>query len=182
MKENLWKTIFISDFDNNKYLYHYTNVDKALKILTSNSLRFSRIDYTNDTSESKLKINFEKPDFNVESEIKEFDKKTEKILDFFNRKNPLIRLLCFSMDVKYSKADIQSIYNKQHLTSKDKYYNVLGRGFALPRMWAQYASDNKGVCLIIDKEKLLDKVDKQLEFHKESSVKYKKFFANYYII
>lgn len=180
MEGNLWKTIFTEDFNESPYLYHYTNIDKAIKIIHSDSLRFSNINRTNDTSEAKLKICFEYPNLDSVQSKKEFENKKKKILKFFSDKHPLIRLLCFSMDVKLKKTELQRI-NHSLIREKDRYYNVIGRGFALPRMWAQYASDNTGVCFIIDREKLLSQIDKKIEYHSEGSVKYKDFYANYTI-
>jgi len=180
MDNNLWKTLFTTDFDNSQYLYHYTNIDKAIKIINSDSLRFSSINSTNDTSEAKLKIRFEHTKFDSIQSEEDFETKTESILKFFCDKHPLIRLLCFSMDVKLKKTEIKKI-NDNLIREKDRYYNVLGRGFALPRMWAQYASDNTGVCFIIDREKLLKQINKKIEYHSEGPVKYRNFFVNYII-
>ena len=39
---------------------------------------------------------------------------------------------------------------KLHTNSeKIKYNDYTGRGFSLPRMWAQYANNNDGVCFVL---------------------------------
>ena len=37
--------------------------------------------------------------------------------------------------------------------------------FYLPRMWAQYGENHKGVCFIFDKAKLIKKITKELNNH-----------------
>ena len=58
MISSIWKPLYVEDFDYEQYLYHYTSVEAAIKIISNNSLLFSRISNTNDTSESKMKIIF----------------------------------------------------------------------------------------------------------------------------
>lgn len=72
---DVWQTVFAGYFDTNKYLYHYTNIDKAIKIINSNNLRFSPITNTNDTSEAKRKIMFSE---NNILNKEEYDKKIKK--------------------------------------------------------------------------------------------------------
>ena len=182
MKTDVWKTIYTANFDDSRYIYHYTNVDKAIKIIDSNSLRFSCINNTNDTSEAKLRINFELPD-NKENQValEEFDNKTREIVKFFQNKYSYIRLMCFSMDVHIKKKDQDKVLSCTLDPEKEKYYNMIGRGFALPRMWAQYASDNKGVCFIINKNKLLNQIAKKVEYYIDDSVDYKPFLNNHFI-
>ena len=90
-----------------------------------------------------------------------------------------MQLLCFSTDAKITKTDRKKYLNS--VNSKDMYYDISGRGFALPRMWAQYADNNKGVCFVFNKAKLLNIIKKTVAFYKCDSVKYKKFFNRYLI-
>ena len=85
--------------------------------------------------------------------------------------NEYLQLLCFSKD---QKRGTKVFYNKNN----DYYYvDMMGRGFSLPRMWAQYADNNKGVCLIIDKVKFDKELNKKMNLILESDVKYKPFFS-----
>ena len=58
MEFDIWKPLYVDEFDCDKYLYHYTSFETAIKIIYSNQLLFSLIGRTNDTSESKMKIVF----------------------------------------------------------------------------------------------------------------------------
>lgn len=140
-----WHTLFENSFYNDQYIYHYTNVNKAIKILNTDSLRFSPLNKTNDTMESKPKISV------LDSKD---SKKIKRIREYFvdlNAKS--IQLLCFTMD--YPKM------NEIEVNEIDKYSNYSGRGFALPRMWAQYAKDNSGVCFVFNKTKLKEIIYEQ---------------------
>lgn len=48
------------------------------------------------------------------------------------------------------------------------------RGFSKPRMWAQYANNHKGVCLVFNKELLINKVKNQFAncFFKCENIRY----------
>lgn len=67
------------------------------------------------------------------------------------------------------------------MSDKKKYYDVTGRGFSLARMWAQYGSNNEGVCFIINKKKLMEQIRSNIELYKAEDVKYKDTFDNYFI-
>lgn len=176
MKLETWKPLYIDDFDFDKYLYHYTSVEKAIKILHSDSLLFSLISGTNDTSEAKMKITFDQKSM---MQPQEYEEVVKKISEYFKQNTQIVQLLCFSVDAKIKETD-----KKRYLSAineKDKYYDVSGRGFALPRMWAQYASNNEGVCFVFDKDKLLNKINHKVAFTKYGLVRYKKIFDTYFI-
>lgn len=140
MQTKLWYALGKEGFDSEKYLYHYTTFDKAIKILYFETFRFSPLSGTNDTTEQKLRIKY---DF-------DFDDCQDVQKDFFEKylmnwaSNS--KLLCFCRDQKVDSSN-----------SSVNIFDVIGRGFALPRMWAQY-SQYDGVCFIVDKEKLEMKV------------------------
>ena len=66
--------------------------------------------------------------------------------------------------------------------SKDRLrQNVHGRGFALPRMWAQYAENNTGVCFVFDKALLESQMTaSQIKF-KEKKVAYTGYYTPVFI-
>ncbi|WP_285958930.1 DUF2971 domain-containing protein [Thomasclavelia spiroformis] len=171
---DVWQTLFAKGFDDKKYLYHYTNIDKAIKIIHSNSLRFSSISTTNDTSEQKIKIHFPKND-TLNEEL--YNEKVKVISDYLKKHHPQFHLLCFSTDTKLTEKEKRSLMEK--MSERKLYYDVTGRGFALPRMWAQYASNNEGVCFVINKEKLMKQIMSKVEVYKYQNVRYKKAFDNY---
>lgn len=139
-----WLTIYDSNFSRDKYLYHFTDVEKFVKIIYGKSLKFSKISKTNDTLESKPKIF-------------EWDQNTndlyEIIKHFRDINQDYLQLLCFT-------RDIRKINNVP--TGKSLYIDYSGRGFALPRMWAQYSKNNTGVCLVFDKSELIRLIEKRL--------------------
>ena len=57
MGYEIWKTI--DQVDTQKYLYHYTSMENAYKILYSKVLRFSNLCSTNDIFEQRPKLIFE---------------------------------------------------------------------------------------------------------------------------
>lgn len=162
---NAWITLFDPLFEENKYLYHFTSIHSAQRILNSNSLKFSKLSRTNDTLESKPK--FSKSNF---SEIEDFSEAIER----FNYINAnLIQLLCFSLDTE-----------KQPTTEDRfiKYADFSGRGFAFPRMWAQYADNNTGLCLVFNKSKLINLIEEQLDIRliRHEEVCYRSQFVHHY--
>lgn len=162
-----WITIYEKDFSPDKYIYHYTTFDAAIIIFNSMSLRFSNICKANDTVESKPKLVFP-------SGVTESDE--ERIINFFININTFgLKMLCFTRDNtidNYIEKDLLKLYA-----------DYSGRGFSLPRMWAQYAGNNSGICLVFDKAKLLSLVDKQIKLLviKKENVNYIDQFVGYKI-
>lgn len=153
----VWLTLYQDEFQRDEYLYHYTSVEKATTILNGNSLRFSKITTMNDTLEAKPKMSL--IDISADNNLKEIFKQINEINQKF------IQLLCFVKDTNIEKhADKQ-------LTCLSDYS---GRGFALPRMWAQYAHNNDGVCFIFNKRKLLNIIHKEIKTNLiyEGDIKY----------
>lgn len=140
-----WFTLYQKPFERTSYLYHFTSVEKATLILDGDSLRFSKITSMNDTLEAKPKMNL----IGTNS--------SEELSNIFNCINEInkkyIQLLCFTMD-----TDIERETGNQWL----HYNDYTGRGFALPRMWAQYANNNDGVCFIFNKRKLQSLISDEL--------------------
>lgn len=140
-----WFTLYGNEFDREGYVYHFTSIEKATLILDSNALRFSKITSMNDTLEAKPKMSYK----NIPT-----DSNLDKIISEINTINQnYIQLLCFAKD------------NNTVLTSdsrKTLVSDYTGRGFALPRMWAQYAHNNDGVCFVFNKSALLKLIRKGL--------------------
>lgn len=124
--------------DSNKSLYHYTKVSTAIDgVLKNRVLKIGRLINTNDPKETK---NWE---FNLGTNenrslssynMKELSKELSTEL------KAKTKVICFSKDTDPLTGDhLKDIYN---------------RGFCKPRMWAQYADNHKGVCLIFEKDKL----------------------------
>ncbi|MBT2727821.1 DUF2971 domain-containing protein [Bacillus sp. ISL-75] len=141
----------LNNFNPDQYLYHFTTYTTALEhILTSRTLRFSPFSKTNDPRESKhwnFTLILSSDDnldnqavYNLQSEINKLLKNNTK-------------LLCFTRD---------------NILQTDALSFIRGRGFAHPRMWAQYAGNHTGICLVFDKYKL-NKIIKN-NFHDKGTV------------
>lgn len=176
MSFDVWKPLYVDKFDCDKYLYHYTNFETAIKIISSKTLLFSSISQTNDTSESKIRMGFEYKSTCNQDVYQDMVRKTT---DYFKECTQIVQLLCLSMDTKVRDNERQKYLSA--MGNKDPYYDVSGRGFALPRMWAQYANNNEGVCFILNKAKLLEQVQTRITFTKSAPVKYKRLFDKYVV-
>lgn len=135
---DIWTTMYNKDFNNKRYFYHYTSINKAIKILYGDCLKFSKLNNLNDTLEAKPKIS--------SNSFGDLNKFNDALNYFRNMANNNLQLLCFSQDSN------EYLLESTDLTTSLTDYS--GRGFALPRMWAQYADNNNGVCLVFDREKI----------------------------
>ena len=173
MSSNMWRTLFTSNFDCEQYLYHYTSIDKAIKIIGSEELWFSSVENTNDSTESKLRIKFVQKN---SGERITPDERTVAVTDYLKQRHNSIQILCFCQDAYLSQQELDDAIKLHTNHPKDKYFDISGRGFALPRMWAQYASNHEGVCFIVNRE-LFEKKLSPLAFLRKSVVSYKSFFT-----
>lgn len=154
----------LNSIEKDKYLYHYTSMEKACSILFNNELWFSNLCSTNDAFEQRVKISFSSLKENCKTALQsqEMAKKIADVRNYMENIRSRIQLLCFSRDTDFITFEDKKAFESLILSLPDEYQaiNVIGRGFALPRMWAQYASDNKGVCFIFNKSKIISKVKK----------------------
>lgn len=127
-----------------KFLYHYTTGSTALEhILPQGRLRLGQLEGSNDPREWQY-WSFGVTDFSRALPDSEF----HSARDMANKHlRDRIRFICFSVD---EQADPQESY---------QYY---GRGFGHPRMWAQYAENHSGICLIFNKIKLRKCISKDV--------------------
>jgi len=162
----VWLTLFDKLFKKHEYLYHFTDIEKASKILHGATLKFSKLSRTNDTLESKPRIN-EKLGY------------SDCIEQFKKLNQECVQLLCFSTDDYVDDNKISFT-----VTERMKYSDYTGRGFALPRMWAQYAKNNSGICLIFNKKKLTEIIKEQLgeNYILGEMIDYKSPFEEYPLI
>lgn len=155
----------LNKIDRNKYLYHYTSIEKAFKILYYKKLRFSPITATNDIFEQKAKLLFNNYDSDTH-------KKITKIRNYFDDQRNRVRILCFSQDNQ------EVLDNPSDFPEDYRNANVIGRGLALPRMWAQYSANNSGVCFIFNKQKLINSIKAQGLIFLANKVQYVDNYAN----
>jgi len=125
--------------DASMYLYHYTSMSTAQKIVQSGALRLGRYRNTNDPKERKAWH------FSVGAAVGTvLDPSTAQTMsDWLSAAiKSTARLACFSKDVGPLAGDNVKDINQ--------------RGFSRPRMWAQYGDDHKGVCLVFRVQDFLD--------------------------
>jgi hypothetical protein len=115
------------DFD--KYIYHFTTVEKALLyILPSLKLKLSPYLNTNDPKENKT-FGF----WNIFENCNDFKRdEIEKAFKIFLEN--YCKLICFSLDYTISK------------NNTDFYIS----GFNHPTMWAHYGDNYRGICIVLD--------------------------------
>lgn len=159
-----WRTVYDPNFCEGNFLYHFTDIEKVIKILYGDSLKFSKICTTNDTLESKPKMDIPA---NQENDLFEIIRHLRDI----NKRH--VQILCFTKDVVRKSTNCVS--------GKKVYTDYSGRGFALPRMWAQYARNNTGVCLVFDKNLLIELIQNSLGISliHHGSVQYVSKFENF---
>lgn len=132
-----------------KYVYHYTSAGTARDYILKNAtLRLGSYTTTNDPKEAKqwefglgTNSNRDLAKYN-HSELSRW------LSDELKRRT---RLACFATDTGPLTGDHMS--------------DLLRRGFAKPRMWAQYAANHTGVCLVFLKSNLLAIAKQELESH-----------------
>lgn len=155
----------LNRINRNKYLYHYTSIEKAFKILYYEKLRFSPITSTNDIFEQKAKLLLKTYDSDTY-------KKISYIRNYFDEQRNRVRILCFSQDNQ------ELLEQPQDFPDDYKNANVIGRGLALPRMWAQYSANNSGVCFIFNKQKLINHIKSLGYMFLEHDVHYVENYSN----
>lgn len=112
-----------------KYVYHYTKWDRLLNIM-HNGFRLGTLTYMNDPRESKVwALNTVR--FNAGSVNRSAF--NEAVADYKRR----IRIGAFCLDQPSMPDGEQG-----------------PRGYARPRMWAQYADNHRGVCIVLNRESL----------------------------
>lgn len=127
--------------DANRFIYHYTSLNTAKKILNGLSLRMGEFQGTNDPKESK-EWHFDLLSKN-HADFRGIDagKLSSELSDTIKRH---ARVLCFCKD-------------GQELTGSHL-ADVSLRGHFKARMWAQYGGNHTGVCIVLDRNKLLERL------------------------
>ncbi|QIO09799.1 DUF2971 domain-containing protein [Acinetobacter lanii] len=130
-------TIF--ETDENTYLYHYTKASTAINfILKNQNLQLGSMLNTNDPKECK-NWTFELNTFRNS----DFDKYDSDVISS-------------KVDKSIKSSTYMICFTKDQPLSGDHMEDITRRGYGHSRMWAQYAENHSGVCLIFDK-KLLEK-------------------------
>ena len=134
-------------------IYHYTKIESGLNILFEKKICLNDIGKTNDPRESRP---WELPP--LQSFGNQNNPNKEKIIEEANEmiRNDIPKVMrdewkvvCFTLDAE----NYDPLWND----SKALYDALINPGYARPRMWAQYAEDHKGMCLLLDKN-LFEKI------------------------
>lgn len=143
-----YRRIFVINKDDNEVIYHFTSLSTALEYMLYNGeLRLSPFVNTNDPRE----IDDWAPTINMTGGIKQLS--MEEIKESFNEAKNKAKVICFSEDRIPPQPKAYGV--DMHMAPfREKYY----KGYYRPRMWAQYTENHKGVCLGINKRKLVDKI------------------------
>jgi hypothetical protein len=132
--------------DATQFLYHYTKASTALDfILASKTIRLGSYTRTNDPKEAKdWRFDFGTNE-NRDLGRYKYEELSNWLTDQLKRN---AKLVCFCTDTAPLTGDhVRDIFN---------------RGFCRPRMWAQYADQHTGMCLVFDRAKLTKHIGAQL--------------------
>nr|MCR4823351.1 DUF2971 domain-containing protein [Treponema sp.] len=91
----------------------------------------------------------------------------KELVESRDRRINFVRMLCFSQDLFLSIEDLKD-EKKQSFAD-----NLLFKGWARSRMWAQYAENHAGVCLVFDKNKLISIFENQIYKKNISNIQHK---------
>lgn len=148
-----------------KELCHYTKRDTALeKILYEGKIKFNQIGRTNDPKESLVHLSVS---YFPSSGNKNADAYYILLTNEFQRiQKEEWKVLCMTMHSSAKK-------NQDEITAKFRY------GWNKPAMWAHYAENNSGVCIIFNGDILYKNIKSNLGQHKliPKKVSYKKPFT-----
>lgn len=152
-------------------LYHYTSLSSACKILESGSLRLSNLTNTNDPLEFLSPENF---GFSAWGNI-DWKKVFHELRLSGQKRRNYVRMLCFCKDLFCTPRDWKNEKNQ------DFSDNLLFKGWARSRMWAQYADNHSGVCLVFDKEEFQKSfnalANKDIEILLDRSINYTNYLT-----
>jgi hypothetical protein len=129
-----------------QYLYHYTKAEKLIgSILPNNSLRMSQLSQTNDPRETK---NWTFGHWTRRAFTEESDAEWEALEKESTLAKERFKVVCFATDTPNAvpwKVD-----------------HIWERGYCRPRMWAQYADNDEGVCLLFDRAEFRSRIQASL--------------------
>lgn len=127
-----------------KELCHYTKRDTAIeKILFNRQLKLGRLGLTNDPKETKTRTISVISDYEKQYDLFDIAHKAEKVM------KEEWRVLCLTKHLPTRKT----------YSNRNVYLNFFAPGYCRPRMWAQYAENHSGVCLIFDGKRLAAEIE-----------------------
>lgn len=155
--------------DSQDLLFHYTSLTSACKILESNKLKLSSLPNTNDPLEFISPGIFS---FSCWGDLDE-NKMIHELFESRNKRNNYVRFLCFCRNLMWTEDSAA-----QQISD-----NFLFKGWARSRMWAQYADNHSGICLVFDKNELRKQFNNLQNPHikilKDRNIEYSNCLTNY---
>ena len=138
--------MIIGHCDPHKYLYHYTSADTAITgILKFRTLRLNPYTKTNDPKESKDWL------FDIGSN-------EGRDLSAYNRSELSAKL---SHELK-NKTHVTCFSTDEDSLTGNQALDINKRGFCKPTMWEHYGRRHTGVCLVFNRERLIEQVKTQI--------------------
>lgn len=141
---------------NKEYLYHYTSLSSFIKIIEGMSLRFNHYKNMNDPKESKYwSCSLKHEEYKKYIENTKLEEKRNNLTTYSNFNDEKIKYF----HTMKSKIQVLSftIDNPKYSFGKDEDNAYLYRGFGNPYMWSHYGNAQKGICLQLDKNLLIEK-------------------------
>jgi hypothetical protein len=144
-----------------KEVCHYTKASTILKILGTKKLRINQLKFTNDPRESKERnaaivwVAYQSSSSDRDQNAGEI-KKGHSSLSFNPTQDVLINSIrreANEIALEEWKVLCVTLHHPQKRVRdiQDEVYNhSIRHGYSRPRMWAQYAENHKGVCIIFD--------------------------------
>lgn len=134
--------------DHRRYVYHYTRADTALEyILPTNKLKFSTFDGLNDPVEFKrVDLSFRNYSSGLDEQFPKLKERIERAL------RSRWRVACFCRDSE------DAAFDSPDLTPDELNTKPPNRGHSRANLWAHYAENHAGVCLVFDMPKLIESV------------------------
>jgi hypothetical protein len=142
----------MKNFKSDNIIYHYTSLSTAIEcIFKSGKLRLSPISRAFDPMESIIPlINLSAVGYEDQIQLIKETINGEELAKIIREYYKSLRQICFCQN----NADLFELANKMSPNEPVEYF-----GFMKTRMWDQYADHYKGVCIAIDKNKFVSKLD-----------------------
>ena len=147
----------------NNWIYHYTKPETLIEyIIPNRTLKMNTFKELNDPKESRFGATYITP---KEIGTEEFSSIKKQVEGFFNSR---LKVICFSKD---DKRILNSSYSDF----------VRFRGYTKLNMWAHYADNHKGACLIFDSSKIqkaINSIKKTNDIVFEGNMNYERILAD----
>lgn len=147
--------------DPDEYLYRYTRVSTLPKIRKNQSLRLGPLSEMNDPQEALDSNAFEMGLMGKPGERLQITPEQDAL---FKETDWLTKINCARRDVKIGSYSMDVLPDLADVDPAHAEYSVprrlaASRGYAHPRMWAQYGDLGQGICLVLDHELLEQAVE-----------------------